>query len=179
MWFDFAAIVSMFIANINEENFIEYFLEKNFLVFYLSIVTMLIQSIVLIMKWQNHNKIVRANPIYFKEEFLPENFTLFSKSYAQIRRTAMGTPVIALVIFVLCLLLKYLNINITFGFITFLYIISLIIMILIFFGVIYECNMFQKRKNEEVPTTNFLKKLNEIQIISIIMFIDSYFIMFI
>lgn len=179
LWFGFASIVPMFIALVNEENFAEYFFETNYVESYLSIVIALLQGIILIMKSLNHNKIVRENPMYAKEEFLPENFTWSAKSYLQIKRTAMGTPVIAVAIFVWCLLLKYLNINITFWFITFLYIISLISMILIFFGVIYECNMFQKRKNESLPTTDFLKKLNKIQIISIIVFIGSYFIMFI
>ena len=140
---------------------------------------MIIQLIVLIMKWLSRNQMVRSNPMLYKEEFLPEKFTLSAKSYEQIKRTAMGIPVIALAIFITCLLLKYLNNNITFCIITLLYIVSLVIMVSIFFGIIYEFNIFQKRTNKKASTPDFLKKLNKIQIISIIAFVGSYFIMLI
>lgn len=179
LWFNFSVSVPMFIVGDNQESFIELFIEKNFLGLCLSYIIMLMQVVLLFIKVINNNKIIRSNPELYKEEFLLERFQLSAKSYAQIKRTAMGTPIIALGVFIVCLLLKYLNDNITFGVITALYIFSLVIMIFLFVGLIFECNSFQKKNIEKLPTPNFIKRLNKIQIISIIAFVGSYFIMLI
>lgn len=179
LWFIFSVSVPMFIAVVNTENFVELFIEKNFLGLGLSYVTMIMITAVLVVKVINNNKIIRSNPELYKEEFLPERFQLSAKSYAQIKRTAMGTPVIALGAFIVCLLLKYLNDNITFGVITALYIFSLAFMIFIFTGLIFECKSFQKRNIEKLPSPNFIKSLNKMQIVSMIIFVGSYFIMLI
>lgn len=177
LWFIFSASIPMFIAEKSQESFIEIFIEKNFLGLCLSWITILVQVVVLFIKVINNNKIIRSNPELYKEDFLPERFLMSAKSYAQIKRTAMGTPVIASGAFIVCLLLKYFNDTITFGAITALYIFSLVIMIFLFVGLIFECNSFQKKNIEKIPSSNFIKGLNKIQIISIIIFICSYLIM--
>ncbi len=177
LWFIFSASIPMFIAEKSQESFIELFIEKNFLGLCLSWITILVQVVVLFIKVINNNKIIRSNPELYKEDFLPERFLMSAKSYAQIKRTAMGTPVIASGAFIVCLLLKYFNDTITFGAITALYIFSLVIMIFLFVGLIFECNSFQKKNIEKIPSSNFIKGLNKIQIISIIIFICSYLIM--
>ncbi|MEE0060342.1 MAG: hypothetical protein UE295_05895 [Acutalibacteraceae bacterium] len=177
LWFIFSVSVPMFMAVDNEESFVELFVEKNFLGLCLSYITMFMIVAVLHVKVINSIKIIRSNPELCKEEFLPERFQLSAKSYAQIKRTAMGTPVIALGVFIVCLLLKYLNSSITFGIITALYIGSLAIMLFIFVGLIFECKSFQKRNIEKLPAPDFIKGLNKTQIISMLIFVGSYFIM--
>lgn len=179
LWFNFSVSVPMFIAGDSQESFLELFIEKNFLGLSLAWITILMQIGILFVKVISNNKIIRSNPELYKEEFLPERFQMSSKSYAQIKRTAMGTPVIASGAFIVCLLLKYLNNTITFGGITALYIFSLIIMIFLFVGLVFECNSFQKKNIEMLPSPNFIKGLNKIQIVSMIVFICSYFIMII
>lgn len=177
LWFNFSVSVPMFIAGDSQENFIEFFIENNFLGLCLSWIIIFIQVGILFIKVMGNNKIIRSNPELYKEEFLPERFQLSAKSYAQIKRTAIGTPVIASGAFIVCLLLKYFNDTITFGAITALYIFSLVIMIFLFVGLIFECNSFQKKNIEKLPSPNFVKELNRIQIVSMIIFICSYFIM--
>lgn len=177
LWFIFSVSVPMFMAVDNEESFVELFVEKNFLGLCLSYITMFMIVAVLHVKVINNIKIIRSNPELYKEEFLPERFQLSAKSYAQIKRTAMGTPVIALGVFIVCLLLKYFNSSITFGIITALYIGSLAIMLFIFVGLIFECKSFQKRNIEKLPAPDFIKGLNKTQIISMLIFVGSYFIM--
>ena len=177
LWFIFSVSVPMFMAVDNEESFVELFIEKNFLGLGLSYIAMIMITAVLFVKVINNIKIIRSNPELYKEEFLPERFQLSAKSYAQIKRTAMGTPVIALGVFIVCLLLKYFNSSITLGIITALYIGSLAIMLFIFVGLIFECKSFQKRNIEKLPAPDFIKGLNKTQIISMLIFVGSYFIM--
>ncbi|MEE0264420.1 MAG: hypothetical protein UD936_02240 [Acutalibacteraceae bacterium] len=179
LWFIFSVSVPMFLAVGNEESFAELFIEKNFSGIVLSCVTMIMITAVLFVKVVNNIKIIRSNPELYKEEFLPERFQLSAKSYAQIKRTAMGTPVIASGVFIVCLLLKYLNDNITFGVITALYVFSFAIMLFIFVGLIFECKSFKKRNIEKLPAPDFVKSLNKIQIVSMLIFVGSYFFMLI
>lgn len=55
------------------------------------------------LKVADQQKIIRSKPDPSKKEFFPENFQMRSISYRQIKRTALGTPVIESVCFFLCL----------------------------------------------------------------------------
>ncbi len=133
----------------------------------------------IILKWSDLNKLYRNKPVPDYEDPLPENFQLKAKSYKQIKRTALGTPVISIGVFLFNLLLVYINsensVLITFR--NLMYGFSIFLELIILFGTIHDCKEFQKITGEKVPKKDFLRKLNAIQIVSIVLFVLSFFVL--
>ena len=176
LWFDFILIIPLLIVSSHDKDFLEYFSCSNFIYGYLSIFIMILQIIVMIMKSFNYYRMVKNNSILAKEEFLFETFSWHAKSYKQIKRTALGIPVITILTFFFSLLLEYINTEKSIILIDFLYIMVTFLSVFILISVNIEYNHYKKNYKEKIPYTDFLKYLNVIQIISIVCFIVSYFI---
>ena len=121
LWFDFILIIPLLIVSSHDKDFLEYFSCSNFIYGYLSIFIMILQIIVMIMKSFNYYRMVKNNSILAKEEFLFETFSWHAKSYKQIKRTALGIPVITILTFFFSLLLEYINTEKSIILIDFLY----------------------------------------------------------
>ena len=137
-------------------------------------ITLILLLIVLILiKWSEQNKAMRSKTIPDEEDPLAENFQLSAKSYRQIARTAKGSPIIETGVFLVSIYLKYLYLQ-SFTFVTWFYLITVVLAILIFIGTIYDCRSFKKKTGQCPPSENFLKKLNIMQIVSFILFAISF-----
>ncbi len=108
-----------------------------------------------------------------KEILYYENFQLHATDYEQIKRTSLLSPLSAGACFLLCLLIKYLNVKVL-RFYYLFYIIFAIYIIIVFVGIIYECKRYENKTGEKPPTDNFLKNLNIMQIITFILFAVSF-----
>ncbi len=108
-----------------------------------------------------------------KEILYFENFQMHATDYEQIKRTSLLSPLSAIACFLMCLLIKYLNVKIL-RFYYLFYIIIAMLLIFIFVGIIYECKRYENKTGEKPPTDNFLKNLNIMQIITFILFAVSF-----
>lgn len=135
--------------------------------------------LLIILKWIDLNKLYRNKSIPNFEDPLPENFQLQAKSYEQIKRTALGTAVISIGVFLFNLLLIYINntSSILLIFRNFMYSFCMFFEIIIFFGTIHDCKAFEKKTGQKPPLKKFLKKLNIIQILSIVLLAISFFVL--
>lgn len=171
-WFLISYSVVFIFMNPDEINVL--MSSEGFILSMLELIPSFLLLLMLICKGLDQKNLRRKEPDPTKEEFLPENFQMRSISYRQIKRTAMGTPVIAAVCFLLCLYIRYLNGLLVAQTINFLYALSAIFIVIIFIGTIVECRSFEKRTGQKPPTENFLKKLNIVQIVSFILFALTY-----
>ncbi len=115
------------------------------------------------------------------EEFLPEEFQLDAKSYKQIERTAKGMPWFAVVSFVISLIILYIDGEKFFAslYINLIYIGTALIMIVNFFICINQTKKFEKRTGLKIPSEDFLKRINILQITTFILFVASYAVLLI
>ena len=112
------------------------------------------------------------------EDFLPEEAQLDAKSYKQIERTAKGMPWFAFVCFIVSLYIWYVDIDSYLGmiYINLIYIGTALILIINFFICIDQTKKFEKRTGQPMPSEDFLKRINVLQIVTFIVFLASYFV---
>lgn len=170
----FWIMMSTFITLIVEINNKLFLPSLDIIYFYMFVIVFIF--LIVFAKWSDQNKVIREKPLNSKEEFLPENFQFQTKSYQQIARTAKGTPVIAFSCFLFSLFLWYLDKDITI-FRNFLYGIVLVLIVIISIGTFVDCKRFEKRTGEKPPTSHFLRRLIIMQVISIMLFVGSYFLL--
>lgn len=115
------------------------------------------------------------------EDFLPEEFQLDAKSYKQIERTAKGMPWLAGVSFAVSLLLVYVGGEKFIGmlWINFIYIATAFLIVSNFFICIQQTKKFEKKTGIKMPSEVFLKKINLLHIVTFVLFVASYFVVFI
>lgn len=115
------------------------------------------------------------------EDFLPEEFQLDAKSYKQIERTAKGMPWLAFVSFVISLIILYIDGDkfISALCINLIYVGAALMMIANFFICIDQTKKFERKTGLTMPSEDFLKKINVLQITTFILFVASYFLLLI
>lgn len=172
LWFIFSTAITMWIC-INTD-FSVYFDGESYIGMAILYGSMYIMHLILlVLKWNKQNKNIRMQKTLRGDEFLPEHFQLEPTGYAQIVRTAKGSPVIATICFFLCLLICYLNSDL-FQTIYLIYGISAAIMVVIFITTIVDFKELKVKSREEPPIKNSLAKLNKMQLISFVLFILSF-----
>lgn len=132
---------------------------------------------VLIIKTSEIHDVIRADR-RDGEDFLPEEAQLDAKSYKQIERTAKGMPWFAFVCFIVSLYIWYVDIDSYLGmmYINLIYIGTALILIINFFICIDQTKKFEKRTGQPMPSEDFLKRINVLQIVTFIVFLASYFV---
>lgn len=127
----------------------------------------------LMIKWNKQNNNITAQRTLHRDKYLLENFQLRPTGYAQIKRTAKGSPIVAVICFFLCLLICYLNFEL-FKYCYLLYAISAVIMVMIFVSTLFDFRKYKSVSKDQPPTENYLKKLCKMQIISFLLFSLSF-----
>lgn len=143
--------------------------------YYVTVLLMLLGLVAMVVKTYESHDVIRADR-RDGEDFLPEEFQLDAKSYKQIERTAKGMPWFAFVCFVISLVVLYVGGEkfISMLWISFMYIATAFLMIINFFICINQTKKFEKRTGLKMPSEDFLKKINVLQITTFILFVLSY-----
>lgn len=115
------------------------------------------------------------------EDFLPEEAQLDAKSCKQIERTVKGMPWLAFVCFLVSLYIWYVDIDSYLGmlYINLMYNGTALIFIINFFICIDQTKKFENKTGQKMPSEDFLKRINALQITTFILFVASYFILLI
>lgn len=149
-----------------------YVLDIFSMMYYLYIVLSIV--IVIPIKWKQQNQVIKAqlysnreNPLLKKIDFLP-------KDYSQIIRTAKGPVIVEICIFFILLFFKYMG-EYKQDIINAIYFFTVIFALIIFFGTISDYNFFVNSCKKNIGNCT-IKKINILQIVSLILFILTYFI---
>ncbi len=134
--------------------------------------------ITLLVKIYEAHDVIRADR-YDDEEFLPEEAQLDAKSYKQIERTVKGMKWLAFVCFIVSLYIWYVKneLMLYVKLRDFIYIGTALIIIINFFICYGQTKKLEKKTGQPMPSEDFLKKINVLQIITFILFVASYFVL--
>ena len=145
-----------------------------------SLVVLLLGFVAWLVKISDMHNVIRVDK-RDGEDFLPEEFQLDAKSYKQIERTAKGMPWLAGVSFAVSLLLVYVGGEKFIGmlWINFIYIATAFLIVSNFFVCIQQTKKFEKKTGIKMPSEVFLKKINLLHIVTFVLFVASYFVVFI
>lgn len=176
VWYMLAQI-SLVIQVFNDNALANIIGNKHLLLPIVSSIVVLLMLIMLLMKWSQQNNNIRKHPTLRKDNYLPENFQLDATGYNQITRTAKGSPVILCIIFLLCTLICYLQVEYS-DFSLLIYGIGSVIFICIFFSTIIECKKYERKTKEKPPHKNYLKKLCIMQITAFVLYAISFVLIY-
>ena len=145
----------------------------------ISVVLLLLGFMAMLVKISDMHNVIRADR-RDGEDFLPEEFQLDAKSYKQIKRTANGMPWFAGVSFSVSLLLIYVGGEKFIGmlWINYIYIATAFLIVVNFFVCIQQTKKFEKKTGIKMPSEDFLKKINLLHIVTFVLFVASYFVVF-
>lgn len=172
VWILFSGYISFNIGIKIHDPFVMYLFNENYLVMFVPGIIFIMFGLLILIRWKPQGYL-RNHTTLRKNDYYVEESKFKPTGYEQIKRTAIGVPVLSTACVILSWLFWYLNFNDT-KIRCIIYLVTLIFGLIGLFGTIIDCKGFEKRTGQKPPTKNFLKNLILIQCLSIVLLVVSF-----